>query len=126
MPVPNAPGEEGAHAPAAPATVCPRFHAAVELIGRRWAGAILYTLLGGGCYYREIGAAIPGMSDRLLSQRLRELEAEGLIERRVHEGHPARVSYALSPSGRGLEPAIRELHGWAQRWEAERPHGNGS
>lgn len=116
----NAPGEGGEQVSAAPATVCPRFHAAVELIGRRWAGAILYTLLGGACFYRDLGAAVPGMSDRLLSQRLRELEAEGLVERCVHEGHPARVSYALSDSGRGLEPAIRELHGWAQRWEAER------
>jgi DNA-binding HxlR family transcriptional regulator len=118
--VDNAPGEGGEQGSAAPETVCPRFHAAVELIGRRWAGAILYTLLAGSCFYRELGAAVPGMSDRLLSQRLRELEAEGLVERCVHEGHPARVSYALSPAGRGLEPAIRELHGWAQRWEPER------
>ena len=105
----------------APSTVCPRFHAAVELIGRRWAGAILVSLLGGPLFYREIGAAIPGMSDRLLSQRLRELEAEGLVQRRVHEGPPARVSYELTDAGRDLESAIRELHAWAQRWEAADP-----
>lgn len=107
----------------APAQVCPRFHAAVELIGRRWAGAILVTLLDGPFYYRELGAAVPGMSDRLLSQRLRELEAEGLVERCVHEGPPARVSYDLTDAGRDLEPAIRELHAWAQRWEAAEPGG---
>lgn len=105
----------------APPTVCPRFHAAVELIGRRWAGAILVSLLGGPLFYRELGAAVPGMSDRLLSQRLRELEAEGLVERCVHEGPPARVSYALTDAGRDLEPAIRELHAWAQRREAAEP-----
>jgi DNA-binding HxlR family transcriptional regulator len=102
----------------APPTVCPHFHAAVELIGRRWTGAILITLLEGPVYFRELGAAVPGLSDRLLSQRLRELEAEGLVQRSVHEGPPARVSYGLTETGRGLEPAIRELRLWARTWGA--------
>lgn len=101
----------------APPTVCPRFHAAVELIGRRWVGAILFALLEGPLFFSELAASVPKMSDRLLSQRLRELEAEGLVERCVHDGPPARVSYALTQVGRELEPAIRELHDWAQRWE---------
>lgn len=104
---------------ATPGTVCPRFHAAVELIGRRWTGAILCSLLAGKMYFRELGAAVPGMSDRLLSQRLRELEAEGLVQRCVHDGPPARVSYALTDLGRELEPAIRELYEWAQRWDPD-------
>lgn len=112
----SAGGEGSTPAVDAPATVCPRFHAAVELIGRRWAGAILFALLEGEHFYRELGAAVAGVSDRLLSQRLRELEAAGLVQRCVHEGHPARVSYALTDVGRDLEPAIRELHEWAQRW----------
>lgn len=94
--------------------VCPRFHAAVELIGRRWTGAVLFRLVDGPHFFRELLAAVPGISDRLLSQRLRELEAEGLVERSVHEGSPARVSYCLSETGRELEPALRELHRWAQ------------
>ena len=97
-------------------TVCPRFHEAVELVGRRWTGAILFSLIGGPHYFRELLAAVPGVSDRLLSQRLRELEAEGLVERSVHEGPPARVSYRLSETGEGLEPALRLLHEWAQGW----------
>lgn len=104
-----------------PEPVCPRFHAAVELIGRRWAGVILFSLLSGPLYFRELGAAVPEMSDRLLSQRLRELEAEGLVQRCVHDGPPARVSYALTDAGRDLEPAIAELHEWAQRWEVASP-----
>ena len=96
------------------AEVCPKFHAAVELIGRRWAGAILYKLIDGPLYFRELLVAVPGLSDRLLSQRLRELEAEGLVERSVHEGPPARVSYCLSPSGEELVPALHEIHAWAQ------------
>lgn len=94
--------------------VCPRFHAAVELIGRRWAGAILFKLIDGPLYFREILAAVPGISDRLLSQRLRELEAEDLVERSVHAGPPARVSYCLSPAGEELMPALRGIHAWAQ------------
>jgi DNA-binding HxlR family transcriptional regulator len=101
---------------APPNTVCPRFRAAVELVGRRWTGAVLITLLEGPRFFRELGAAVPGISDRLLSQRLRELEAEGLVERCVHPGPPARVSYALTDRGRGLEPAMRELKDWARRW----------
>lgn len=113
--------EEGSDAAAdKPVTVCPHFHAAVELIGRRWAGVILLTLLSGEHFFRELGAAVPGVSDRLLSQRLRELEGAGLVERCVHEGPPARVSYALTPLGRDLEPAIRELGEWAQRWDRAR------
>lgn len=101
---------------AKPARVCPDFHAAVELVGRRWAGAILWALAEGPAYFADITTAIPGLSDRLLSTRLRELEAEGLVEREVHPGAPARVSYALTEKGRALEPALRELRGWAKRW----------
>lgn len=103
----------GASAP----QVCPDFHAAVELIGKRWAGAILWALAPGPLYFAEIAQAVPGLSDRLLSRRLRELEAEGLVERAVHEGTPPRVSYRLTEKGRELEPAIRELGDWAKRWK---------
>ena len=96
--------------------VCPDFHAAVELIGKRWAGAILWTLAAGPLFFAEIAQAVPGLSDRLLSRRLRELEAAGVVERSVHEGTPPRVSYALTEMGQELEPAIRELGAWARRW----------
>jgi DNA-binding HxlR family transcriptional regulator len=99
-----------------PTPVCPDFHAAVELIGKRWAGAILWTLATGPLYFAEIAQAVPGLSDRLLSRRLRELEAAGVVARSVHEGTPPRVSYELTPMGQELEPAIRELRAWAKRW----------
>ena len=114
-------GQPRAHdAPAVghkPAHVCPDFHAAVELVGRRWAGAILYALSERPHYFAELAQAVPGVSDRLLSQRLREFEAEGLVARKVHEGSPARVSYALTEKGRELEPALAELKSWARRWK---------
>lgn len=101
---------------ASPTRVCPDFHAAVELIGRRWTGAIVWALAERPHYFAELAQAVPGLSDRLLSRRLRELEAEGLVERSVHPGPPARVSYALTDKGQALEPALRELRTWAKRW----------
>jgi DNA-binding HxlR family transcriptional regulator len=100
-----------------PAHVCPDFHAAIELIGRRWAGAILMALAERPHYFAELTASVPGLSDRLLSRRLRELEAAGLVERSVHGGIPARVSYALTEKGRALEPALGELEDWARAWK---------
>ena len=93
------------------------FHAAIELIGRRWAGAILWTLATGPHYFTQLSGAVPGLSDRLLSRRLRELEAAGLVERSVQGGTPPRVSYALTEKGRSLEPALGELCDWARDWK---------
>ncbi len=96
--------------------VCPHFHAAIELIGKRWTGAILSSLTGGPLRFGELARAIPGLSDRLLSQRLRELESKGLVERKVEPGTPVKVTYALSAKGADLRPAIQELKQWANRW----------
>jgi len=96
--------------------VCPHFHAAIELIGKRWTGAILCSLTDGPLRFGELTRAVPGLSDRLLSQRLRELEDEGLVEREVEPGTPVRVTYALTEKGADLRPAIDELKQWANRW----------
>jgi len=97
--------------------VCPHFYQAIELIGRRWTGAIVFTLTEGPLRFGELAKAVPGLSDRLLSRRLRELEEEGLVERQVEAGSPVRVSYSLTEMGAALRPAILELHTWAQRWK---------
>ena len=99
-----------------PVHVCPDFHHAVELIGKRWAGAILWALADRPYYFGELCQSVPGLSDRLLSRRLRELEAEGLVSRTVHEGNPPRVSYSLTEKGEALQPAIQELGAWAKQW----------
>ena len=96
--------------------VCARYHHAVELIGRRWSGAILSVLLRGPRGFNEMLAAVPGLSDRLLTERLRELESEGLLRRTVQPGPPIRVTYELTESGAGLEPVIVDLSRWAERW----------
>jgi len=98
--------------------VCPHFHAAIELIGKRWTGAILSSLTEGPLRFGELSRAVPGVSDRLLSTRLRELEEEGLVEREVEAGAPVKVTYSLTEKGADLGPVIGELRQWAKRWHA--------
>jgi DNA-binding HxlR family transcriptional regulator len=95
---------------------CPLYHEAVELVGRRWTGAILRVLMDGPLRFSEIGASVPELSDRLLSERMKELEARGIVERTVISGPPLRVEYSLSRMGSELEPALSELEHWAHRW----------
>jgi DNA-binding HxlR family transcriptional regulator len=97
-------------------TCCTYYHRAVELIGKRWSGAILAVLLDGPLHFSEVRDLIPDISDRLLSERLKELEAEGIVRRRVIEGSPVRTEYALTEKGRALEPSVRALQGWARSW----------
>ena len=96
--------------------LCARYHHAVELIGRRWSGAIISVMLGGPQCFNELLAAVPGLSDRLLTERLRELESEGLVRRTVRPGPPVRVSYELTPAGESLKPVVESLGRWAERW----------
>jgi DNA-binding HxlR family transcriptional regulator len=110
---------EVASAQEQPAGVCPHFHAAIELIGKRWTGAIVFALSEGPLRFGELAKAVPGLSDRLLSRRLRELEEEGLVEREVEPGSPVRVTYSLTEAGVELGPAIAELKSWAKRWRSE-------
>src|SRR5437588_12429909 len=98
------------------APCCPLYHEAVELVGRRWTGAILRVLMDGPLRFSEIAQAVSELSDRLLSERMKELEARGMVRRTVISGPPLRVEYELSQMGRELEPALSELQRWANRW----------
>jgi DNA-binding HxlR family transcriptional regulator len=106
----------GANEDAARSNCCPLYHEAVELVGRRWTGAILRVLMDGPLRFSEIAQAIPELSDRLLSERMKELEARGMVARTVIPGPPLRVQYELSRMGSELEPAFAELQSWARRW----------
>ena len=99
---------------------CPYYHEAVELIGRRWTGAIIAVLLSSPepLRFSEIGAAVPQLSDRLLSERIKELERRGVVVREDLPCPPARAGYRLTEMGRDLEPALAELSHWARRWLA--------
>ncbi len=98
--------------------VCPRFHQAIELVGRRWTGAIIRSLMDGPRRFSEMLDAVPGLHDRLLSERLKELEATGIVARRVYPETPVRVEYELTEKGRDLQRLIAEVHRWADRWAA--------
>lgn len=98
------------------AALCAKFHTAVELIGRRWSGAVVQLLVRGPARFAELRHAIPDITDRMLSERLRELEKEGIVLRTVIPDTPVRVEYALTTKGRGLEPALAAIGKWAERW----------
>jgi DNA-binding HxlR family transcriptional regulator len=101
--------------------LCVRFHRAVELIGGRWTGAVIQLLLNGRLRFAELRAAIPDISDRMLSERLRELENEGIVARRVVPETPVRVEYELTEKGRALEQALSAVGRWAERWVTDTP-----
>ena len=96
--------------------VCAQFHKAVELIGGRWTGAIIQLLMKGPSRYCAIREAVPDISDRMLSERLRELEEEGIVDRLVVPETPVRVEYRLTSKGKALEPAFAAIGKWAHRY----------
>jgi DNA-binding HxlR family transcriptional regulator len=96
---------------------CPVFHEGVELIGKRWTGAIIHVLLvAEPLRFSEIAQAVPELSDRLLSERMKELESRGVVARKVVPGSPVRVEYSLTEMGRDLAKSVREIKAWAHRW----------
>ncbi len=98
------------------AQFCPRYHAAAELIGKRWSGAILRSLVRGPQRFNQIQAAVPGLSERLLSERLKEFGEAKLVARTVEDGPPVRVTYELTEAGDDLRNVFRSLADWAEKW----------
>ena len=98
---------------------CPAFQATAELIGRRWTAAIIRNLLAGSVRFSDILAQVPGLSDRLLTERLRELESEGIVLRTVIPESPVRVEYSLTQKGHELRHIVEALDTWADRWAAQ-------
>ena len=95
---------------------CPLYRRGVELIGRRWTGVIVREMLNGATRFAELRATIPDLSDRMLSERLKELESEGVVTRTVFPETPVRIEYTLTEKGRALESVIDELSQWAEHW----------
>ncbi len=95
--------------------LCPKLQKSMDIIGRRWTGLIIYQLLQGPQRFSTIEAALP-VSGRLLSERLKELEQEGIVLREVFPETPVRIQYSLTDKGRGLESVIRDLEEWSESW----------
>ena len=106
----------GSDTPLAHGASCTVFQHAIEFIGRRWNGAILFVLLDGPYRFNELLARVPNISDRLLTERLRELETAGMVAREVQPGPPVRVIYQLTDAGRSLNEVIQSISSWAERW----------
>ena len=96
--------------------LCKRYEQAIQLLGKRWTGLILDTMLEGPQRFCEMTATVEGLSDRVLSDRLRELEGEGVVERVVYPQIPVRVEYRLTEKGRDLRPVVQAIHDWAEKW----------
>lgn len=103
---------------------CPAYRNAMELIGRRWTGAILRALLSGATRFSDMTAAVPGLSDRLLSERLKELEAESIVTRIVTPEMPVRIDYRLTEKGRALHEVIVAVSTWAETWTGDPRSGS--
>ncbi|WP_218023272.1 winged helix-turn-helix transcriptional regulator [Nocardia altamirensis] len=103
---------------------CASYHRGIELIGKRWNGVILRELLLGAKHFVEIRRAIPALTDSMLSTRLRELEAEGIVSRTVYDETPVCVEYELTEMGRDLQEAVAALNRWASRWFPSDEDGN--
>ncbi len=97
-------------------SMCPRYEAAMELLGKKWTGLIIRVLLGGPRRFKDIKEQIPEMSDRVLSERMKELEDAQILTRKVYPETPVRIEYELTPKGRSLEPVIQAIQYWGEHW----------
>ncbi|NLC65484.1 MAG: helix-turn-helix transcriptional regulator [Clostridium sp.] len=96
--------------------LCPKFENAFELLGKRWTGLIIRTLLNGEKRFSDISASIPNMSARMLTERFKELESHGIVERSVYPETPVRIEYELTKKGKDLGKVMDEIQKWADKW----------
>lgn len=96
--------------------LCPKFEAAFELLGKRWTGLIIHCLQDGPKRYKDISQIISNMSDRMLSERMAELEKAGVVQRNVYPEKPVRIVYELTEKGKDLSPVMDEVQKWANNW----------
>ena len=96
--------------------MCPKFESAFELLGKRWTGLIIRTLMNGQKRFSDISETIPNMSARMLTERFKELEKQGILLRKVYPEIPVRIEYELSEKGKDLAPVMDEIQKWAEKW----------
>lgn len=96
--------------------LCPKFEDAFELLGKRWTGLIIRTLLNGQKRFSEISTSIPNLSARMLTERFKELETHGIVSRTVYPETPVRIEYELTEKGKDLGKVMDEVQQWADKW----------
>lgn len=97
-------------------TMCPKYEAGIEILGKRWTGLIIRVLLGGAKRFRDIKEIVPEMSDKMLTERLKELEACGILSRNVYPETPVRVEYELTDKGRDMQQVVEAIQAWSEKW----------
>lgn len=95
--------------------ICPRFETAMGILGQRWTGLVIYQLINGPQRFCTIESSI-GISGRVLSERLKDLESLGIVNRQVFPETPVRIEYSLTEKGLSLEPVMKEIEKWSQTW----------
>ncbi|MBU3214557.1 helix-turn-helix transcriptional regulator [Clostridium estertheticum] len=96
--------------------LCPRFEAAFQILGKRWTGLIIRSLLSGSKRFSELQEIIPALSSRVLTERFKELEELGIVTRSVYPEMPVRIEYGLTEKGKDLEKTMDEIQKWAEKW----------
>lgn len=96
--------------------VCPKFESAFQLLGKRWTGLIINVLLTGPKRFKQVAGEIPQMSDRVLAERLKELEEMEIVVRQVYPETPVRIEYTLTAKGKDLKKVMEQVQCWADRW----------
>lgn len=95
--------------------ICPKFEKAMNILGQRWTGLVIYQLLAGPQRFCTMEASI-GISGRVLSERLKDLENQGIVKRDVYPETPVRIEYSLTEKGLSLKPLMDEIQKWSQDW----------
>ncbi|MDG0814643.1 winged helix-turn-helix transcriptional regulator [Cohnella rhizosphaerae] len=96
--------------------MCPKYEHAAELLGKKWTGLIVRVLMGGPKRFKDMKEQIPDMSDKMLTDRMKELESSGLVKRTVYPEMPVRIEYELTDKGRDLEDVIESIQSWGEKW----------
>lgn len=96
--------------------MCPKYEAAADILGKKWTGKIIRVLLGGPKRFKEMKEQLPEMSDKILTDRMKELEILGIVKRNVYPELPVRIEYELTPKGRDLQPVIESIQQWGENW----------
>ncbi|HWK24675.1 MAG TPA: helix-turn-helix domain-containing protein [Ureibacillus sp.] len=96
-------------------TICPKFEKAISLLSQRWTALVIYQLLSGSQRFSEIQSAI-GISGKVLSDRLKDLEQQGIVKREVIPDTPVVIEYSLTEKGQSIEPILRTIENWSQKW----------
>ncbi|WP_413302751.1 helix-turn-helix domain-containing protein [Bacillus sp. 1P10SD] len=96
-------------------TICPKFEKAISLLSQRWTALVIYQLLLGPQRFNEIQSSI-GISGKVLSDRLKELEHQGVVKREVIPETPVIIEYSLTEKGLSMEPILRTIESWSQAW----------